>query len=222
MRACPRGLNLSISPFVCLTLCAAVDNTRSQHSFIRLRVSHCYQARWHRQNLEHFWVYILPYWSRTPVLHCQTNRPYCQLRIGAAHHDLSRSRGDYFIALGPYNMHHSGRQRRLLGRIELLPCRAGRGCPLCWLTDSLGKHTRRQNLKERGRKQSLTVLTVFFPPGEPCLKCNSCCAPSFMLFCALRFKLQPGRASAPSGRHSEREVHSSKRTACRRRFLRRH
>ena len=105
---CLRGLTLSISLPLCL--CETTDNILSKHSFIRLRVSHCYQARWHRQNLEHFWVYILPYWSRTPVLHCQTNRPYCQLRIGAAHHDLSRSRGDYLIAFGSYNMHQSGRQ----------------------------------------------------------------------------------------------------------------
>ena len=49
-------------------------------------------------DLQHFRRHILLYWSGNPTLHRQKNRLYRQIRIGAAHRELVRSKGQQFIA----------------------------------------------------------------------------------------------------------------------------
>ena len=56
---------------------------------------------WERElDLQHFRLQILRYWSGTPSQHRQANRLYRQMRIGAAHRELSRARGEIFLAPG--------------------------------------------------------------------------------------------------------------------------
>ncbi len=56
---------------------------------------------WERElDLQHSRRHILLYWSGTPTQHRQTNRLYRQMRIGAAHRELSRSQGQVFLAPG--------------------------------------------------------------------------------------------------------------------------
>ena len=56
---------------------------------------------WERElDLQHFRRHILLYWSGTPSQHRQANRLYRQMRIGAAHRELSRSQGQIFLAPG--------------------------------------------------------------------------------------------------------------------------
>ena len=51
-------------------------------------------------DLQHFRRHTLVYWSGKPTQHRQTNRLYRQMRIGAAHRELSRSQGQLFLAPG--------------------------------------------------------------------------------------------------------------------------
>ena len=56
---------------------------------------------WERElDLQHFRRHILLYWSGKPTQHRQTNRLYRQMRIGAAHRELSQSQGQLFLAPG--------------------------------------------------------------------------------------------------------------------------
>ena len=56
---------------------------------------------WERElDLQHFRRHILLYWSGKPTQQRQTNRLYRQMRIGAAHRELSRSQGQLFLAPG--------------------------------------------------------------------------------------------------------------------------
>ena len=56
---------------------------------------------WERKlDLQHSRRHILLYWSGTPTQHRPTNRLYRQMRIGAAHRELSRSQGQIFLAPG--------------------------------------------------------------------------------------------------------------------------
>ena len=56
---------------------------------------------WERElDLQHSRRHILLYWSGTPTQHRPTNRLYRQMRIGAAHRELSRSQGQIFLAPG--------------------------------------------------------------------------------------------------------------------------
>ena len=68
-----------------------------------------YEAHWvgllnpsweHERDLQLNRPHILRYWLGTPSQHRQTNRLYRQVRIGAAHRELSRSRGEIFLAPG--------------------------------------------------------------------------------------------------------------------------
>ena len=43
---------------------------------------------------------ILLYWAGTPDQHCQTNRLYRRMRVGAASRELSRNNGERFLAPG--------------------------------------------------------------------------------------------------------------------------
>ena len=54
---------------------------------------------WERQrDLQHHRLHVLRYWSRTPSQRRQINRLHRQMRIGATHRELSRSRRDIFLA----------------------------------------------------------------------------------------------------------------------------
>ena len=56
---------------------------------------------WQRKpDLQHFRHHTLRCWSGTPSQHRQANRLYRQMRIVAARRELSRSRGEIFIAPG--------------------------------------------------------------------------------------------------------------------------
>ena len=44
--------------------------------------------------------HILRYWAGTPDQHCQTNRLYRRMRIGAAQRELSRNNGERFLGPG--------------------------------------------------------------------------------------------------------------------------
>ena len=56
---------------------------------------------WERErDLQHHRLHILHYWTGTPTQHRQANRLYRQMRIGAANRELSRSRGEIFLAPG--------------------------------------------------------------------------------------------------------------------------
>ena len=60
-----------------------------------------FSPSWEREmDLQDFRPHILRYWSGTPTQHRQTNRLYRQMRIGAARRELSRSRGEIFLAPG--------------------------------------------------------------------------------------------------------------------------
>ena len=54
----------------------------------------------HERDLQHCRLHIFRFWSGTPSQHHHTNRLYHQMRIGAAHRKLSRSRGEIFLAPG--------------------------------------------------------------------------------------------------------------------------
>ena len=54
----------------------------------------------HEWDLQHHRVHILRYWSGTPSQYHHTNRLYGQICVRVSHRELSRSRGEAFIALG--------------------------------------------------------------------------------------------------------------------------
>ena len=54
----------------------------------------------HERGLQHHRLHILRYWSGSPSQHRQTDRLYRQMRTGAAHCELSRSRDEIFLAPG--------------------------------------------------------------------------------------------------------------------------
>ena len=54
----------------------------------------------HEQDLQHHRLHILRYWSGTPSQDRQSNRVYRQMRIGAAHREITRARGEIFLAPG--------------------------------------------------------------------------------------------------------------------------
>ena len=84
----------------------------SGHQLVRGRggvLAVMYETHWagllspsweHERDLQLHRPHILRYWSGTPSQHRQTNRLYRQMRIGAAHRELSRSRGEIFLAPG--------------------------------------------------------------------------------------------------------------------------
>ena len=56
---------------------------------------------WERElDLQHCGRHILLYWSRALTQHRPENRLYRQMRIGAAQRELSRSKGEVFLATG--------------------------------------------------------------------------------------------------------------------------
>ena len=56
---------------------------------------------WERElDLQHFRPHLLRYCSSTPAQHGKTNRLCRQMLIGAAYRELSRSRGELFLASG--------------------------------------------------------------------------------------------------------------------------
>ena len=56
---------------------------------------------WERErDLQHHRLHILRYWTGTPSQHRQTKRLYRQMRIGPAHCELWRSRGERFLCPG--------------------------------------------------------------------------------------------------------------------------
>ena len=82
------------------------------HQLVRGRggvIAVMYETHWaellslsweHERDLQHHRPHILRYRSGIPSQHCQTNPLYRQMRIGAAHRELSRSRGEVFPAPG--------------------------------------------------------------------------------------------------------------------------
>ena len=54
----------------------------------------------HELNLRHFRRHILLYWFGAPTQHRQTNPLSSQMRMGATHRELARSRGQIFLAPG--------------------------------------------------------------------------------------------------------------------------
>lgn len=57
----------------------------------------------YKRDLQHYRLRILHYWSGTSSKHRQVYRVYRQVRIEAAHRELSRSRGESFLSTG-YNL----------------------------------------------------------------------------------------------------------------------
>ena len=84
----------------------------SGHQLVRGRggfIAVLYETRWtgllspsweREMDLPDFRSHILRYWSGTPTQHDQTNRPYRQMRIGAARRKLWWSRCETFLAPG--------------------------------------------------------------------------------------------------------------------------
>ena len=82
------------------------------HQLVRSRggvLAALYETRWagflspsweRERDLQHHRLHILRYWTGTPSQHRHTNRLYRQMRIGAANHELSRSRGERFLSPG--------------------------------------------------------------------------------------------------------------------------
>ena len=59
-----------------------------------------YEIHWAEQDLQHHRLQILRYWSGIPSQHRQSNRLPLQMRNGAAHTALTRTRGEIFLAFG--------------------------------------------------------------------------------------------------------------------------
>ena len=61
--------------------------------------------------------HILRYWAGNPDQHCQTNRFYRRMQIGAAQRELSRTNGERFLAPGYTCVPHVEWLRRYHGTV---------------------------------------------------------------------------------------------------------
>lgn len=101
-----------------------------------------YLACEREQGLQYFRSPRLRYWSGTPAQHRQTNRLYRQMRIRAAHPELSRSRADIFSLTPVYGLAPRTLWLRLF---SCSACRAGAEARhfflSCFVLRRMGKST---------------------------------------------------------------------------------
>ena len=100
----------------------------------------------HKWDLQHHRLHTLRYWSGTTSQHRQTNRLCRQIRIGAAHHELSRSRGDFYLAPGYRLVPHTLSLRRFISSTRPVGEHLWRkACNVLWWLGKVTHHTSTDN-----------------------------------------------------------------------------